>query len=75
MKIKDTWNQVPYNKSYSVVFGRSKNNTAAMGSWYLPIACAGDGSAYTTGFYPTPWGLLYMTSLRFARLNVWPLCG
>ena len=36
MKIKDTWNQVPYNKSYSVVIGRSKNNTAAMGSANSP---------------------------------------
>ena len=40
------------------------------GELELPIACAGGTSAYTTGFYPAPWGLLYMTLLRFARFNV-----
>ena len=45
--------QVPHEND-SVVFGRNKNNTAAMGSWDLPIACAGEVTAYTMRFNLTP---------------------
>ena len=43
-----------------VDFEKNKINTAAMGSSHLPIACAGDSSAYTTGFYPTPVDIIHI---------------
>ena len=55
-------------------FWEKQEQHGSYGELELPIACAGGTSAYTTGFYPAPWGLLYMTLLRFARFNVCGLC-
>ena len=42
-------------QQYIIVnLGKDKVNTAAMGSCDLPTACAGEDTAYTTGFYPAP---------------------
>ena len=62
------------NKLFSCFLEKQEQH-GSYGKRQLPIACTGECGAYTTGFYPAPWGLLYMTPLRFARFNVWPLCG
>ena len=60
---------MPYKSLF--VIGRNKNNTAAMGSSQLPIACAGGMSAYTMRFDLKPEAIIH--DLRVFR-KLYILC-
>ena len=70
MKIKDTWNQVPYNKLSRCNWEKQEQH-GSYGERQLPIACAGVVTAYTMRFDLKPEAIIH--DLRVFR-KLYILC-